>query len=139
MKADDRIKHLELIQGVVARMAGNSFLLRGWSVTVASGLFALAAKDANARFSWLAVLPILAFWNLDAYFLRQERLFRKLYDHVRTASDDTLDLDPFGLNVSEFNSQVRSWWMVLMNPTVAGLHGVLLAGAIAISIWLRHR
>jgi len=30
-----------------------------------------------------AVVPIAAFWALDAYFLRAERLFRALYDEVR--------------------------------------------------------
>ena len=31
------IKHLELIQGVVNRLGGNSFLLKGWSMTVLVG------------------------------------------------------------------------------------------------------
>jgi hypothetical protein len=34
-------KHLELIQAVISRMAGNSFLLKGWSVTLAAALLAL--------------------------------------------------------------------------------------------------
>jgi hypothetical protein len=42
-----KLKHLEFVQVAVSRMAGNSFLLRGWSVTLAAGLFALAAKDTS--------------------------------------------------------------------------------------------
>jgi hypothetical protein len=44
---ESKLKHLELVQGVINRMAGNSFILKGWSVTLTSALFALAAKDAN--------------------------------------------------------------------------------------------
>ena len=42
-----REKHLELIQGVINRMAGNSFHLKGWSVVLVSALFALAASNAK--------------------------------------------------------------------------------------------
>ena len=35
---DGRIKHLELIQMVVARMGNNSFLIKGWSLTVTGAL-----------------------------------------------------------------------------------------------------
>jgi hypothetical protein len=38
-----KLKHLELIQGVINRMAHCSFLLKGWSVILISGLFALGA------------------------------------------------------------------------------------------------
>ena len=30
------IKHLEIIQGVVNRLASNSFLIKGWSMTILS-------------------------------------------------------------------------------------------------------
>ena len=38
MRDDDRVRHLELIQQVVSRMADHSFVLKGWSVTVAAVL-----------------------------------------------------------------------------------------------------
>lgn len=33
-------KHLALVQGVINRLAGNSFSLKGWSVTLVSALLA---------------------------------------------------------------------------------------------------
>jgi hypothetical protein len=42
-------------------MAGNSFLLKGWSVTLAAALVALAAKDADLRFAVIALFPALMF------------------------------------------------------------------------------
>ena len=41
----NKLKHLEFIQAAINRMAGNLFMLKGWSVTLIAALFALAAKD----------------------------------------------------------------------------------------------
>jgi hypothetical protein len=40
---DAQIAHLQMIQAVITRMGSNSFLLKGWSVTLVAALFALAA------------------------------------------------------------------------------------------------
>jgi len=51
-------KHLEMILRVVERMSTNSFLLKGWTVTLVSALFALSARDANVAFVYLCYLPV---------------------------------------------------------------------------------
>jgi len=72
------LKRVELLQNIITRMAQNSFTIKGWAVTVLAALFALGNKEADLRFVVLAVYPALTFWGLDAYYLMQERLFRKL-------------------------------------------------------------
>ncbi|MCP4140217.1 MAG: hypothetical protein GY755_08000 [Chloroflexi bacterium] len=47
MAHDDKIKHLEFIQGAVTRMADNSFKMKGWMVAIISALLAIYA-DNNA-------------------------------------------------------------------------------------------
>ena len=47
---ENKRAHLEMIQGVVNRMANNSFLLKGWSVALVSAMFALGAHQADIRF-----------------------------------------------------------------------------------------
>lgn len=39
---EKKIKHLEMILGIVNRMGSNSFFLKGWSVTIVAGLLALS-------------------------------------------------------------------------------------------------
>jgi len=82
MNAQPKEKHLELIQGVITRMANNGFLLKGWSVTLVAAVLALSADADNTDLVWIAFLPAVLFWGLDGYFLAQERLFRKLYEAV---------------------------------------------------------
>ena len=102
---ESKLKHLEMIQGVINRMASNSFHLKGWSVTLISALFALAANDTNQLFIYLAYFPCVAFWSLDGYFLWQEKMYRKLYDETAERPKDKID---FNLNASQYKDDVDS-------------------------------
>lgn len=80
---ENKQKHLEFIQNAINRMANNSFIIKGWCVTIISVLFTLSEKENNPSFIIILLLPIISFWLLDAYFLKLEREYRKLYDEVR--------------------------------------------------------
>jgi len=121
---DDKKAHLEFLQLVINRMASNSFILKGWNITLIVGLFALTLKDLSSVYLYLAILPALAFWGLDAYYLRQERLFRELYDSVRKTKRK--DIDPYSLNTQSVNGKVKNWFYTLFSPTVILLHGTVI-------------
>ena len=80
---ENKIKHLELIQGIINRMSSNSFMLKGWAVTLVAGTFAIASKDTDKMYFLVAYIPIIVFWFLDAYYLKQEHLYIALYNEVR--------------------------------------------------------
>jgi len=130
---DKKIKHLELIQGVINRMASNSFLLKGWSVVLVSALFALAAKDSFIYFVYLAYFPAAAFWVLDAYYLWQERLFRKLYDKVRGMNESDVD---FSMNTSSFQKDVSNWFFVALSKTMLIFHGIIIATILIVMVMM---
>lgn len=88
--SSSKLEHLKMLQAIITRMASNSFMVKGWCITLVSALLALSAKDARFMV-FVAYLPVLMFWWLDAFFLHQERLFRELYDHVRTSDKDESD------------------------------------------------
>lgn len=120
----DKVKHLELIQGVVTRLAGNSFLMKGWSVTLTAGLFALAAKDANQWYIAIALLPAICFWGLDAYYLWQERLFRKLYDAVREGNPA---IPSFSMDPTPVSGLAKNYCQALFAAVVLFYYGPILA------------
>lgn len=130
---ENKLKHLDFIQAIIAKMGSTSFLVKGWAVTLVSALFALAAKDSNVRFVYIAYLPALAFWFLDAFFLRQERLYRNLYDTVRIKPADQIDFD---LNASSFGTEKTSLPGVFFSRTLLGFHGVILAVIAVVTIIL---
>ena len=104
-------------------MASNSFSLKGWSVILVSALFALAAASPDACFSLLAYFPAVAFWVLDAYFLRQERLFRKLYDKVRAMPYNQVD---FSMDTTPYQAEVESWPRTAFSVTLGIFHGIVM-------------
>lgn len=75
-----KIRYLEMIQNIMTRMSTNSFMLKGWSVTLIAGIFALSAKESNPMYFLLAYVPVILFWFLDAYYLMIERQYKHLYD-----------------------------------------------------------
>ncbi len=84
MNAEEKIvKHLEMIQQIIIRMANCSFLLKGWSITLATAGIWISTKANNSSYICILVFPTILFWILDGYFLNQERLFRQLYNSVR--------------------------------------------------------
>lgn len=113
---DNKIRHLEMIQGVINRMAGNSFMLKGWAVTLAAGIFALASKDADKMYFLITYVPVVVFWFLDSYYLLQERLYRDLYNDVRKKEDSQID---FSLNASIYAKvdYKRTIWGCLISKT----------------------
>ncbi|MDJ0716141.1 MAG: hypothetical protein QNJ54_18255 [Prochloraceae cyanobacterium] len=129
---EKRIKHMEFVQAVIARMASNSFQIKGWSVTIVTALFALTGVTTKPIFILIALLPALSFWGLDAYYLRQERLFRKLYKNLQLSFENKVDINktvkPFSLSTKDYQSEVI-WFKVLRSPTILVFHGVII-GAI---------
>lgn len=132
----DHVKHLEMIQAIITRMAQNSFALKGWSVTIVAGILALGVAAGNTRIIWLAVLPALAFWALDGYYLRQERLFRKLYDRVRRLPPRDVSTDPFTMNTEPCEADVAGWLRVCGSVTELGLHGPIVLVVVALQVLL---
>jgi hypothetical protein len=75
-------KHLDYIQGVITRHNSNSFMLKGWCITITSALLALAGAIHESGIVLIAVIPIVMFWGLDAYYLSNERCFVDLFNAV---------------------------------------------------------
>jgi hypothetical protein len=133
---DPKLKHLEFIQAVVTRMAGNSFLLKGWSVTLVAALFALAAKESNPIFLPVAYYPVLVFWILDGYFLSQERMFRDLYDKVRTTPGSDTD---FSMDASGFDKGRNTWSNSTLSTTLLLFYGTMFAAMIIVTIFVHQQ
>lgn len=99
---EDKRKHLEFVQGVINRMASNSFLFKGWSITIIAGISAFAAKDSNSALMVVPIVSTLLFWGVDAYYLMLERAFRDLYNSVANKPVNSIDysMKPEGISAS---------------------------------------
>jgi len=123
----NKIAHLQMIQGVIDRMGGNLFYLKGWAITLLVALFAVSTSNTQLIGKWspvLIVVLLFLFWILDGYFLSLERCFRDLYDKVRKINEGDID---FSMNIGEFiKLRERSPFRTMFRPTLFWFYAILL-------------
>ena len=147
-KQDVLEKEIDLIQSCVNRMAQNSFMVKGWLITLVTVILALLPENVNVRgVCVIVLLATFCFWYLDAFFLRLERLYRWKYEWViaKRAENDKFyyDLNPMNQDMwllskacipKEAPSVVRVMFTKSLTPLYGMIIGVTLF--IFINTWL---
>jgi len=113
-------------------MAFNSFMIKGWAITLV--VITLLLKGTEYQV-WIAFIPLLVFWFLDAYFLLQERLYRKLYEWVidnRLKTEEYL----FDMNAYRFRDKVQSIPRIMFSITLGWFYSSIAILIIIYSIFL---
>ena len=123
------LKEIDLIQDIIKRMASNSFLIKGWAITLVVASLLLKGPRYQA---WIAFIPLLMFWLLDAYFLWQERMYRELYGWVVSNRLKTAD-HLFDLNAKRFEGRVQSKYRIMLSTTLGWFYGSI---AILIALYI---
>lgn len=111
-----KLKHLEFIQTVIGRQATNSFLLKGWVITIITALFTFSPQGETLKRILAVYALIFIFWLLDIYYLQQERLFRALFEHVRTLNIKNIDFTMNSRCIK--NKKDCSWLDVAISKTL---------------------
>ena len=134
---DKRIKHLEMIQGVISRMSSNSATVKRYAIVVAAAAISLArTADAPIVLFSTAIL-IVIFGLLDARYLLVERCYRDLYNIVR--EEPHLQRPDFRLDITKQMKGAHSMARVLRSWSVTGLYLALVGFMLVlmIIIWMK--
>jgi len=118
-----KIKHLQFIQDTINRMAHNSFLLKGWAVTIFAGLTVFAFKEYNSIYLWIVMGVCFIFCLLDGYYLSRERRFVELYNIVRQKEETKID---FSMNTKQFSEKCSFFDSVLSHTILVFYGGLVL-------------
>ena len=124
-----KLKHLEFIQGAIARMSNSSFLFKGWAITIAAGLSAFAAtssRDVLRVALTGAIVSSVLFWGLDGYYLWIERRYVALYKSV--AGKEPGDID-FSMETDR-SKPARSWFRACRRPHLVYFYGLIVVGEV---------
>ena len=117
--------HLQMVQAVIARLAGNSAQMKTWTVSLVTAAYVFSGVSADPH--WLigagGVIPVLAFWWMDANYLHLERCYRKLYEALLAREE----LRSFDLDYRPYAGSVDSTWRVARSSSVWPFYGALLA------------
>ena len=134
----NKIKHLEFIQATITRMNQNSFQIKGWMITIVSALLALYANSKNVMYIFIAVVPVIVFWMLDAYYLQQERKFRGIYNDVAgiSSEDSNIVIKDFEMPIQKYQCGQYCYFNVLISKTILPLYGFIVIGLVVAYILL---
>jgi hypothetical protein len=119
-------KEVEIVQDIITRMGTNSFLVKGWAITLVVASLLITGFSYH---HFVAFLPWLIFWAYDAYFLRMEKLYRKLNDWLvdnrRKSEEFLLDMNKSSLE-NRFGKETPCLQQVMFSKTLVAFYGVLL-------------
>ena len=73
------IAHLNHIQAIIARLAGNSLQCKTWCLAIVGALLGLAGASKNPTVALIAIIPVVIFSLIDAAYLGREKAFRGLH------------------------------------------------------------
>jgi len=114
--------YLGILQGVINRMASNSAGCKTWCITLVSAITIVIADKSDKTYVWVALIPILLFLFLDAFYLGLEQRFRDSYNtfikklHSGEAKiEDVFIVNPRG-----------GFWLTISSTTKA---------ALSLSVW----
>jgi len=129
INGDAIIKSMDYCQDVVKRMASNAFKLKSWFLVTFSALFTYFAKSESkviADLIW--TLPMFMFVALDAYYLKQERIFRFIYNDFRDVFNGAdVSRQPFDLTPTKSQLDFYSLMNCIFSTSVGGFYFPLLA------------
>lgn len=119
---DAKLKHLEFIETTIGRMATNSFLFKGWAITIATALSAFAAVNTKTSLLTIALVATTMFWALDGYYLWLERRFIALYERVAVTDPSKID---FVMRIDRTQA-ARTWFRTCWRPHLLLFYGAIL-------------
>ena len=97
---EKKIKHLEMIEAIIERMAKNSLQLKEWTMVLVVLIVTISTQSGNKDFIFFGFIPIIGFWYLDSFYLLQERKYKELYKIVAKKEENDID---FSLDTKELD------------------------------------
>lgn len=128
---EKKMKHLEMVEGIIERMGNNSFQLKGWAVTLVSVIGALSAQGSDRRFFLLSFLPLVAFWLLDSFYLQKERKYRNLYKNISIKEESNID---FNMDIRNIVMSGKEASRICYFKCLFSITEVLFYGVIAVAV-----
>ena len=128
MEAEEKLhKEIDLVQGCINRMSNNSFLLKGWTISINGVVLALFSENINKFFIGLIIIMItFIFWCLDTYYLHLERMFRSLYDWKLEARKKGNEENFYSLNIENFKNEVDGIIKTMFSKTLFLFYGFII-------------
>lgn len=116
-------KELDLVQDIIKRLAHNSFLIKGWAITLVVVTLLFKSQEKQGL---IALVAVAVFWCLDAYYLWHERAYRLQHEWLaenRGSSDEHL----LSMDSSRFRGGLKAYLKSVLSGPLIILYGAIAA------------
>ncbi len=108
--------------------------MKGWAITLIAVLLAVDLESSSRAVTWVALVPAFGFWFLDAYYLRQERLFREVHKAiVGDLREDTERVQLFDMNTDPYRKNVPGMLKTMLWRTLPVFYGPMVV--VMLVVW----
>jgi hypothetical protein len=118
-------------------MNTNSFQIKGMSITITAAILALFASSSIPVYFFIALIPTIMFWFLDAYYLQQERKFRGIYNDIAQLNKEpnSIVIRDFEMPLQKYTGKEYSYKNAFCSKTICPMYlipliALLIAGVI---------
>lgn len=132
--AELNVKQLEMLQSVVARMAGYGVNFKSYCISVVTAVCGFAVTLNKPSLALVALIPLIVFALIDAQYLRIERRFRALFDQMRLGSFETMPT--FGIGLKE--APRKSYWCAFGSWSILSFYLPLCVGVLIVFVGAKH-
>lgn len=128
---DFYLKSIDIVQSAISRMAENSSKLKSWFIPtfiailgVVTGKISDNSTHSHSALDLIWCLPLILFVILDGYYLRQERLFRLVYEDFSSSivGSPTEGRSPFNLRPTAKQRKDTSLLSSIFSISVSGFY-----------------
>ncbi|HEY2234886.1 MAG TPA: hypothetical protein VGK01_15550 [Candidatus Angelobacter sp.] len=74
--------HMNMLQGIISRLANNSASSKTWCLTLVGALVSLTGATHVSGIVTFALVPIVIFGFMDTMYLAQEKAYRDVHAHI---------------------------------------------------------
>ena len=130
---EKKLAHLKMLVDLLDMVNRSDVYAKRWAVSFSAVFIALATQQPGIHVAYLATLPMLLLWFIDAQNYRREFLLRTLYNRVRTLSEEEID---FSINVEALPEARRGaiWWM--FSSSALTFYGAMIVGVIVVDAFI---
>jgi len=131
-------QYFRIIQNVISKMTHNSFLIKAWSGTIFAGVIAFTLSIANPIIYIILLIIVLIFWYLDSYYLKLERLFRRLYNRKVEQYNNESEkqkMKIFDMDISPFIKETKKIPRIMLSKSEVLFYLPLITILVVFLLW----
>jgi hypothetical protein len=130
---EKKIAHLKMIIDLLDMVNRSDVYAKRWAVSFSAVFIALGTQQQGFHVAYLAIVPMLLLWFIDAQNYRREFLLRKLYDRVRTSPEDQVD---FSIDIEALPEARHGALRWMFSSNALTFYGAMIAGVIIVDAFV---